>query len=588
MSNLSAAQFETWSPALKARYFGLTEESIPFRTLLVFSAIAVTFFLLIKSVYVQYPIVFSDEALYTLHSKFLNDPRFVASRPNILYFFVYHIASWFGSNHVFVEKFLNSAFFGLSLFPLYGTARQFLSKSGSYIFSLAIVSSPISSYSVYVMPESLYCFVFWILAYIVVIRLPNDIVYGGIYSGATLALLSAVKPHALILTMTVPLVLLSLFFLNSDNIPVRRLVRAGLVYLLTLVVGRLIINYAITGDLLVSPFGSYYGDLFGPQMQPRRPLVSPELWHTIRGHLSYLAVLFWPAIATAVRPSQLAGRDGRERAHYVALLSFSFAALALLILLAAKYTVDVTAATVPKDACRLIGRYYNVTLGTLVIVFLAGTKFANGNRACSQAFRVVLVTGAIVSGASAYFAFLDYCPNLVDFPEVVCFSMFRIGLALVIAASLAAALGLAFLTPSAGRAIYLTFLGTLSLTTSAAVFVGQVLFIKSPPQVDLAAIAVRNLVPDQIDDGIVLARMEDARSYRAMFQLYSLSERKILAKPVLTADDIPAGRKWALLLDPYVVNVPVYSTLRGKGFVFLQLAPAATAADGALKPAQAH
>jgi len=95
-----------------------------------------------------------------------------------------------------------------------------------------------------------------------------------------------------------------------------------------------------------------------------------------------------------------------------------------------------------------------------------------------------------------------------------------------------------------------------------------------PPEPDVAVIGIRNLVPgNEIDDGVILAKAEDGRAFRAMFQLYSLSERKILDKPVLTADDIPPGKKWALLLDHYEIDLPFYSEVRGRGFEFIQLTP---------------
>jgi len=526
--------------------------------------------------------MFSDEALYALHSRFLNNPRFTVTMPNVLYFYVYHPTSWFGVNHIVVAKALNAVFFGLSLFPLYATARRFLSKPAAYVFSVGIVLSPVSSYSVYVMPESMYFFVFWVLAYIVVVQLPHDVTYGGLYSGITLAALSAVKPHGLILTATVPVVLVCLYFQRPDEISVSQLIRATLAYCAAFIVGRLIINYLARGDFVISPFGNYYAELLKPSMKPKHPLLSSGLWYLIRGHLTYLAVLFWPALVLVVWPSDVSDRKTRDGVHYVALLSFSFAVLLLLIFMAAKYTVDVHGAVVPKDVCRLHGRYYNFALGTLVLLFLARTSAASFPLRRSRVFVFVLVGGAIAAGGSACFAFLDYCPNSLDFPEVVCFSMFRIGLALVILGSIGSAVSLAFFTRTTARLVYLAFIGTLALTTSAAVFVGQVLFIPSPPEPDLAAIAVRNLVPNQIDDGIVLARTEDVRSYRAMLQLYSLSERRILDKAVLTADDIPAGKKWALLLDPYALNLPFYSRVHGKGFEFIQLAPGGiVAADGA-------
>ncbi len=544
-----------------------------FRLAFVLTALTITSLLFLRALLVQYPVEFSDEAHYALEAKFLNDPRFTTTMPNILYFYIYHPTSWFGANHLAAAKLFNAVFFGLSMFPLYGTARCFLSRSGAFIFAVLIVLSPISSYSVYVMPESMYFCVFWILAYVVVAQIPRKPVLGGISAGVALAALSAIKPHGVVLVASVPVVLLTLYFRRSEEeTSASQLAGAILSYFAALVVARLIINYMVRGDLFVSLFGSYSQQVFTPSMRPKHLLLSRELWYSLRGHLSYLAVLFWPAVAFAIWPSETPMLENRRRS-YIALLSFSTVAFLILIVMAAKYTADVTSDGGPTQACRLDGRYYDFALGMLVLLFLARTGTGSFVPRRTNLLRLVLVGVAVVAGVAAGFAFIDYCPNSVDFPEVVAFSMFRAGLALVILGSVGSALCLAFCSTPAARLVYLGFLGTLALTTSAAVFVGQILYASSPREADLAGIAVRNMVPEEIDQGIVFAKVHDARSYRALFQLYSLSEQKILDKPTLTANDIPPGRKWALLLDPYTLDLPYYAAVRGKGFEFVQLAP---------------
>jgi len=551
-----------------------------FRLAFVLTALTITSLLFLRALCIQYPVEFSDEAHYALEAKFLNNPRFASTMPNILYFYVYHPTSWFGVNHLAAAKLFNAIFFGLSMFPLYGTARCFLSKPGAFIFSVLIVLSPISSYSVYVMPESMYFCVFWILVYVVVARMPLKPVPGAIFAGAMLAALSAIKPDAVVLVATVPVVLLTMYFCKSEEeISLNQLAGAMLSYFAALVVARLIINYLVRGDLLVSPFGSYSQQVFTPSMRPKHTLLSRQLWYSLRGHLSYLAVIFWPGLVFALWPTETPTRENRNRS-YIPLLSFSTAAFLILIAMAAKYTADVTSDGGPAQACRLDGRYYDFAFGLLVLLFLARTRTSNFMPRRTNLFRFVLIGVALVAGVAAGFAFADYCPNSVDFPEVVSFSMFRAGLALVILGSVGSALGLAFCSTATARLVYLGFLGTLALTTSAAVFVGQILYASSPRDADLAGIAVRNLVPDQIDDGIVFAKTQDARSYRALFQLYSLSEQKILDQPRLTASDIPPDRKWALLLDPYTLDLPYYAAVRGQGFEFVELAPGGITVTG--------
>jgi phosphoglycerol transferase len=139
--------------------------------------------LFVRALYIQYPVILADEALYALHATFLNNPRFAVQLPNVLFFLIYHSASWFGGNHFAITKLLNAIVFALSLVPLYAIAREFLSNTGAYLFAVAVVLSPISSYTAYVMPEAMFFFAFWVLAYVVLVKLPANIIYGGVYLG---------------------------------------------------------------------------------------------------------------------------------------------------------------------------------------------------------------------------------------------------------------------------------------------------------------------------------------------------------------------------------------------------------------------
>jgi phosphoglycerol transferase len=527
----------------------------------------------------------SDEAFYELHTKYLYDSRFVPFMSNILYFFLYHPTSWLGANHVVGAKFLNALFLGLSLFPVSACARQFLSQRGAYLFSVFVILSPISSYSVYLMPESLYFLLFWVLTYLVVVRMPHRL-DGAVYAGFVMAALSAVKPHAFALIVTIPIVLLGLYWVKWEEIPTKNLVRANLGYLAALVIGRLILNYLIAGSLIVWPFGRYYAQFLTPSMRPKRPLLSMNLWYSLGGHFSYLMLLFWPAIVLSLWPSGPAKDKGRGSTSYVALFCFSFATLLVLILLAAKYTADVTGVVDLAYRCRLPGRYYDFALGTLVLLFLARTRATDFSSRRSRRFSFAVIGGAIVAGVAAYFASIAYCPTILDFPEVVLIAKFHVALILAMVGSMGSAVALAFCARSTARFVYLAFLGSLALVTSSAVFVGQVLAARATAPEDLAAIAVRSLVADQVDDGVVIARTEDQRIYRAIFELYSLSEREVLPKTELTRSDLPPGTKWALLLDPYTLKLPYSAIVQGAGFEFVEFAPIGLSAAGS-RPATA-
>ncbi len=547
------------------------DERLAVSVVLILTAFVIATSLFVRAIYIQYPLVLGDEALYALHSKFLYDPRFVPVMPNILYFYVYHFTAWFGSNHAIVAKLMNAVFFGLVLFPLYATARRFLSRPGAYLFAVIVALSPVSSYSAYEMPESMYFFVFWVLVYVVVVEIPRSLVRGGLYAGLTLAALSAVKPHGLVLAAIVPLVLICLYVFNSEEISLSHSLSAGLVYLAAFMVGRLIINFMVRGDPFVSPVGNFYARFLPFARAVERPAGRAGMWYAIWGHLGWLTILFWPAALVTLWPTKASERRSGFGTDYQALLVFSFASLMALILMTAKFTADLDVA---EQICRLHGRYYDFVFGPLALLFLARTSAAGAAARWQVLFRIVLMGGALAAAVAAIVVFRDFCPNLVDFPDILICSKLRLGLVMAIAGCIGSAAGLAFLGLRVGRLVYSGFLAMLALTTSIAVFVGQYRAIAHPHAEDLAGIAVRNLLPDQVDDGIIFVRGDTAGSYRAMFQLYSLSTRKILKQTGIGPDDVPPGKKWALLLDPYSIQVPHYSVLRGNGFELIKLGAA--------------
>ena len=357
-------------------------------------------YLFLRALYIQYPVILADEELYALHAKFLNNPRFPIQMPNVLFFLVYHSASWFGENHLAFAKLLNAAFFAMSVLPLYAIARKFLSKPSACLFSVAVVLAPISSYSVYVMPEAMFFFAFWILTYLVVVKLPADIIYGGIYLGFALAALSAIKPHGLIIAGTFPVVVGILYFASSGEVSLGKLVEASIGCVEALVVGRFAIQYLAHGDFSVLLFGNLYQEVSKPPPvavalkwtaqsihQPAMVLgLGHFLWHFAQGHLAYVSVLFWPALALVVWPVESARGALEESLSYRLLRAFSLTALAFLLAMVATVGVDF-ASLYEVELCRLHGRYYDFLFPALLLLFLARTRRNKLATAARNAFQ---------------------------------------------------------------------------------------------------------------------------------------------------------------------------------------------------------
>jgi phosphoglycerol transferase len=569
----------------------IKRENISFRSpsgfvlVFVLGMFGVASFLFLRAIYIHYPVVMADEELYALHAKFLHNPRFPIQMPNILFFFVYHLASWFGENHLTVAKLLNATFFALSMIPLYMVAREFLSRTAAYLFSILVVISPISSYSVYVMPEAMFFFAFWVLTYVAVVALPSNLILGAWCLGLTLAALTATKPHGLVLIGLFPVLIAVRYFIDPDRISWDKVLKSGFGFCIAFAAGRFSIEYLAHGDLAVSLFGSFYRKVVwrAPRSTQTTRTHSPALsvmWPCLRGHLAYLAVLFGPGLLFVAWPHSK-GKDGQPQpARYTQLLSFSVAVLAILLAMVVKFSAD-NASADPTQLCRLHGRYYDFLLPTFVLLFLSRSRRENFPSCRSTVFKLAVIIGAVAASAFLYHSNSSYCVNFVDFPEIEWIASSEARICCAIAGCLLTAIALAFLDQTAARVVYCSVLVVLALMGTRQVFRDQIAQVAGPPSEDLAGIAVRNLVGDQIDDGMVFARSEDERSHRAMFQLYSLSMRRNLHASKISQKDIPSGVKWILTLDPYELDIPYYSRVRGRDFDLILLSSGAlTAREG--------
>ncbi len=556
-------------------------DGIPSRTenlvYLLLGFTAVVSFLFLRALYVQYPVVFADEELYALHAKYLNDPRFTVLMPNVLYFLIYHPASWFGVSHLTIAKLFNAVFFGLALFPLNAIASKFLSKAGAYLFAVVVLLSPITSYSVYMMPEAMYFFAFWILMYVVVVKLPSNLIRGGIYFGLTIAALSTIKPHGLVLFGGFPIALAVLRQESADQISWTEMGKAAACSMLAFLVGRFGIEYLAHRDFALSLVGIIYGSAFSPPAGSTSWILR-GFWHLLRGHLAYLGILFGPALIVVAWPSQTFGNMPTERVSYALLRSFSFAAIALILAMVVKASLDFTMMK-EVQLCHLHGRYYDFLLPALVLLFLARTRPGRFAPSRPSLFKVVASFGSLGACALAYYALPTYCVNFVDFPDIRWIAMSNGHLALAMAGCILTAIALAFFKWNIARVVYCTSLVVLAVLGSSQVFSDQIRVTSGPPSADLAAIAVRNLLGSNVDDGVVIAKPEDDHSYRALFQLYSLSQRRIIDRDTLTQSDLPKGVKWALLLDRYRVDIPYYARMRERDFDLILLSPIAVLAS---------
>ncbi len=159
-----------------------------------------------RNIFVDNAVVFHDEYVYKVSGDRLIDQAEVIERqlapqvPNRLFLALYGLGSYFGANYYAFAQLLNVLFWALGLLILFRVAaRSGLSNVRSLAFLGAAALLPLSAYTKYFMPESmffaLFCGAVWALMVGTLRKIDAPVITAGVLVG----MMYFVKPHALAL-----------------------------------------------------------------------------------------------------------------------------------------------------------------------------------------------------------------------------------------------------------------------------------------------------------------------------------------------------------------------------------------------------
>lgn len=261
-----------------------------------------------KNIFVDNAVVFHDEYIYKISS----DPqlfeahavdRQLAMRlPNHLFFKIYGFGSYFGSNYYVFAQLLNVVFWAVGLLLIYRVAiGSGLSARRALAFLVVAGLLPLSAYTKYFMPESMYFAMFCGSLYALVcgVRMqPGRAKDAAILaSGLIVGAMYFVKPHA------IPLIIANVLFLACLRGRVRYVSIFGVGAVTAVVAGRALFSVSTDGASVglgmyaqaVGPLLSKLGDYFA---QPA--FLASDLAGVATGHVLYLSAVFGLAFVAAV------------------------------------------------------------------------------------------------------------------------------------------------------------------------------------------------------------------------------------------------------------------------------------------------
>ncbi|WP_332855182.1 DUF7024 domain-containing protein [Duganella sp. S19_KUP01_CR8] len=319
-----------------------------------------------------YPVVFADEWLYSKFARL--QPLAESQVPSWLYLKLFGQTNACGTGFLQCARVLNAALFVAAAPFISMVARPLAGKRAARLIALLAVLSPISSYTGYFMPESMYFLGFWVLSWALLAHAApapqwRPTLAYALLGGALLGVLSLIKVHALFL-----LPALCLFLVHSRRSAARQgwivagAAAAALAALAAFAV-KLALGYLLAGPVGLSLLGSFYGGQVSNSGLGIARLLAPFA-HNALGHAMGLLVLFvFPLAMLAAAGLSAPLRDALGRPGR-ALLAYTVLMLGAALGMTAVYTASIADAG-PQEIIRLHLRYYDFTFPLLMIAAVA-------------------------------------------------------------------------------------------------------------------------------------------------------------------------------------------------------------------------
>lgn len=275
-----------------------------FDVIAILLVVALAFVAFSKNLFIDNAVVFHDEYVYKVAADKQLDPGVVVARqlapqvPNRLFLSVYGIGSYFGSNYYAFAQLLNVAFWSIGLLALYRVAAlSGLSNARSLAFLGAAALLPLSAYTKYFMPESMFFAMFCASMYALMTGIHKKANTPVFIAGLIVGLMYFVKPHAL------ALVIANAWFLTFIRGGIRLNILFGAGALLAIAIGKLAFPMPADGsavglgvygqmlDALLAKLTTYNGQL---------PSLAKDFLRVAAGHALFLLTVFGLSFFVAI------------------------------------------------------------------------------------------------------------------------------------------------------------------------------------------------------------------------------------------------------------------------------------------------
>lgn len=257
-----------------------------------------------KNMFIDNAVVFHDEYVYKVSADKQLDQSIVVGKqlapqvPNRLFLTVYGYGSYFGSNYYVFAQLLNVTLWAAGLLALYRVAAYSgLSDARSLAFLGAAALLPLSAYTKYFMPESMFFAMFCGSVYALMVGLQKRVNAPIFVAGLIVGLMYFVKPHAL------ALVIANAWFLTFVRGGVRLNILFGAGVLLAIAMGKLAlpmpaddsgVGLGVYGQMLDTLSANL--TVYGGQLAE----LSKDFFRVAAGHIFFLSTAFGLSFFVAI------------------------------------------------------------------------------------------------------------------------------------------------------------------------------------------------------------------------------------------------------------------------------------------------
>jgi hypothetical protein len=330
------------------------------------------------------PQVFADEFSYAYLSthfgheaNIANSGWIIPSLPNRLFLGLYHALSIGAAEPYAAARAFNIIFVLAAFAALLDCGRRAGGGVWSWFAALAGVVGPSTTYAAYFMPETLFiALMYWVIVLAAEATSTRRVGLAA-GAGALAACLILVKPHGIVPTAVIGVVMAFSAFRTPHNERRRAWFAAGSFLLAAYAVRALLVRLlAPEGAIDTTLTGAFYSDVPGQALAiVRDPARLVNVLTMLGAHILVTMLLATPAILTAIHLvlgylRSAAREEPIQQVRYATtvLIMASMVCVAL-IAMTAVFTVAATGSGVFEVANRLHMRYYAFCLPLIVVAF---------------------------------------------------------------------------------------------------------------------------------------------------------------------------------------------------------------------------